>query len=835
VVFPVPGNWEHTDKPPFWAASTMLSNRYTQGMSQETVTEAEVVAICSRASARKAAEGLASSGRELHHVEAAWTVISGRPPEWQQQFFDSVYNQWLFYSTDIAPVLARRLVLHGYLVPESVHYLSRHGVPHAKAEREAATPGSDVDLDWQFFLAHGLRLFFSVEGAANGISDQEKERRTNVMTEISDESPEFRARILDETLGALLRDFSAYGVSFYLHLHRHLEPKRVEVLARQSTYVQVLYTEPTAAVALAQELLRPILAELDDVEALLSASAAVFLRRDKKSVLAQLSLLAELAKARPEFRDRIAETLDTLAISDKPDLLARALKLRGSLVESPAAAASVAEPHGEPHGATVRVPGPRRVPLAVPEAGITPVRDADELAELFGALLEHPYPGEDIVRAVDGVVRLVGVLPEAVDALVTRSWTVLLKSPYDRHGVDPRRRIAALALAWTTADRSMLGAQVSGNHLDDRSRAVVFGVLDKPAEGHRDPQFVNTIVGRDFFDVERAWRLFIEHRDSDLSSSSVVGAAAAWLDQAARWAREPDTAAPLFAGLSSAAKPDWEPRWERVVMPFGGRISRYFDVSETPKVGWIDSAAPAATAGIRDGSPAELYDLETVSIEADNLYEIAREVRHAAAAFDWARVIYGDNLDYLAAQAHPALSAARDFINVPTGTIVDALGAAREPLGAPGYSALALAASDKSAEGRARAAEAVASLAASGLLDPVLLAEQLVTLLGEGQVVATRIAVALTDTSSISAIAGWRVLEVLRILLPDILDVTGAASLLALAAKLADAYGVAIEVPPALAAKSKGNGPKPVAVRALLATRATHTALAEQAAREGSA
>ena len=67
------------------------------------------------------------------------------------------------------------------------------------------------------------------------------------------EEPAFRERLLVESREALLRDFSAKSIAWYLRMHRLADPAAHEVVASQ--HLAVLATAPSTAVGLAQDML----------------------------------------------------------------------------------------------------------------------------------------------------------------------------------------------------------------------------------------------------------------------------------------------------------------------------------------------------------------------------------------------------------------------------------------------------------------------------------------------------------------------------------------------------------------------------------------------------
>lgn len=242
--------------------------------------------------------------------------------------------------------------------------------------------------------------------------------------------------------------------------------------------------------------------------------------------------------------------------------------------------------------------------------------------------------------------------------------------------------------------------------------------------------------------------------------------------------------------------------------------------------------------GVAHGDPADhpAFDVAPVLGEAWFRVDEARAGSGYEQVAAWTAWLLRENPDTLAAQVHPVLIAATRVVNVRgVGIYLAAIGDSTGSIGAPAYSALALGAGARQAEHRAQAAEALARLAASGLLDPEAYADQLATLLAERSVQAGRCAQTLADLASISAIGGYRALQTVAALLPALVEVNGAGRLIDLAARLSEDYGTPIPVPPAWEPRLKATSALGSALRAVRDVVPHPTALALDAAAEADA
>ena len=203
------------------------------------------------------------------------------------------------------------------------------------------------------------------------------------------------------------------------------------------------------------------------------------------------------------------------------------------------------------------------------------------------------------------------------------------------------------------------------------------------------------------------------------------------------------------------------------------------------------------------------------------------------ALTEWASWLLQNNPDLLSAYFMFAGRAVLDYKNAtPVLPLLRALRESTVQVGAPSCALLGYVASAKNPEYRLAAAEAIAALFEAGLLDTGTFAETLKWALEDGMVLPNRLVATLREVSGIGVLAGWRVLQVLRLLLPMIGGLTKGGDYVRLAVELAELYGTPVEVPAELEPKMKGSTVLAKALRALAAVtpRVTEEALAAREA-----
>lgn len=248
-------------------------------------------------------------------------------------------------------------------------------------------------------------------------------------------------------------------------------------------------------------------------------------------------------------------------------------------------------------------------------------------------------------------------------------------------------------------------------------------------------------------------------------------------------------------------------------------------------VGTVDEAREAlsrATAGMSPKEAIAYEVLHTAFIpfafmpNTGEAYGWQGDFRMALA--EWASWLFQNNPDLLSANF---LFTASQCINAPdiayVPILMRALRESTVQVGAPTCTLLGYVASAKDPEYRLAAAEAIAALFEAGLLDTGTFAETLKWALEDGMVLANRLVATLREVSGIGVLAGWRVLQVLRLLLPMVDGLTKGGDYVRLAVELAELYGVAVEIPAVLEPKMKGSTVLAKSLRALAAVPARET------------
>lgn len=203
------------------------------------------------------------------------------------------------------------------------------------------------------------------------------------------------------------------------------------------------------------------------------------------------------------------------------------------------------------------------------------------------------------------------------------------------------------------------------------------------------------------------------------------------------------------------------------------------------------------------------------------------------ALTEWASWLLQNNPDLLSAYFMFAGRAALDYKNAtPVLPLLRALRESTVQVGAPTCTLLGYVASAKNPEYRLAAAEAIAALFEAGLLDASTFAKTLKWALEDGMVLPNRLVATLREVSSIGVLAGWRVLQVLRLLLAMVGGLTKGGDYVRLAVELSELYGAPVEIPAELEPKMKGSTVLAKSLRALAAVpaRKTEEALAAREA-----
>lgn len=753
-------------------------------------------------------------GADLERLLAAHRRgAAGRSSEWLEEAAGSPGGVafWHTYRS----LLAERGV---YLTTApSLEYFARRIIP-------APHPTSDETQRFfeenPTFLDHEFWEFFRVEGALPGSAlfvwmyredpsapggDFERLHSHDLVRYMATRFPHLRPRILSECLAAQRRDFSAYNARVFSRAWEALEPTREERLAAAADLIALLGAEPSSTVSLAQKALLGLVGELtvEQVDALVQASAQVLARSEKKLLRAHLRLLAALVKAHPGCAAAVS---DVVGAAEFPlDLRDRAATL---VVAPDTSEDSVDEAGAGPAGtATSDVSTQGSEPGGGTQASWTfPDTPAADLPRT-SRTAELPDDNDAVVAALHALFE---------DAAAGAALPALLT------------RISGGGIELTEADKKLLAAYwksapnwKGANQLSYLASRLLrdVEVKDAPEAGH-----------------------FRGYRRKGSEWDQRRGPVALLHEQLRVALRDKPYDKPngqdmyRFNPILTEPLEPMEVQWERQIIraPYQkpvrvvrGEYKKTDDMHET----WVIPGQTLATG--EDSLAGALANVAGVAPEFTGRLLESGDYRSSGVAYAWAAWALQHNPDILAAHAMPVLQGAFfKFPQVITAfeVIVRALGEGWRAPGAPTYSALAWASTAAQAQYRAIAAEAIARLADTGRYDPAAMAEALGYLLSNGWFGPGRVAQTLTDCASVSALAGYRVAQTITAVLPALAGIRGANAMIEALVALVGDYGMRVSVPEELRPKMKGSSAMAKALRALDALPAAPTDLACEAA-----
>jgi hypothetical protein len=644
-----------------------------------------------------------------------------------------------------------------------------------------------------------------------------------------------RERLIDIALGAFFRDWAAVDVSWFVGLHGALAPTEPELVARQATYSRLLATEHGPVVKLGLTALRTLLASGHlDVDLLLASAPAALARADKGTVSTTLGLLSDVAAAQPDSAERVAEVVATAVQHERVDVQERAIALLTTLVPDADRRRQLLEPFTEglapslrPRSAApVRVEEPAGPTLSEPDPVIVPVRDADELGELFARLIEEADDPAEIERLLDGVLRIARDRPRnGADVLARRAEELLAGYfPGAWSGEEPRADLAALALVWlrgASPGRGFLGREYGW----EGSFQTVRRLVAPPRLGRGSS--LSELLTRRTHEVAGAVHAgggtslsFPTTRTGSLSAEELMRRIDAMDPRAG--------VLPIDACVALLRVPP-EQRHE-LQLPASFRVGRFLrdqlralqdrrpdwqlvaDRGEREQRDPRHAARPTRVAwrGVDTGRRGLDGALLAVLDRTDPLSTFGPEAADGeyAARFDqvtaqWLLLLAHDP-DLLAAHAHPRLY--RGLIQNRSGSepLLEFLGRSTRPIGPPALSALLLGLSAKNGSERARAVDASIDLARRSMLDGAGLGRVFTQLLAADAVIGSRVAQAMTDANRAEPRAGDALLECLVSAVAAFEGRRDAHTFIDLLAQLATERGQVVPLPEVFVAAAAG-------------------------------
>ena len=600
---------------------------------------------------------------------------------------------------------------------------------------------------------------------------------------LSDNYSGFRDRVLTECLQAMLRDFSPANTRIFHALYRGMHPTEAENLSRFGTLVSVLGASPSTSVGLAQDMLTPLIPQLDQEQAaeLMDASATVLLRTEKKVLRAQLRLLTKLVKTRPECAAQVSALVAAAANTLPLDVQSTARKL---IIDEPVTAPNTPDAEGETGSIIIPEAAPRdREPEREAEP-LTPIADDTECVEVLLKVLEEETQETQLPR----------LLAYMVQSRKANRSIEMDKATQERIYSHNKN------LRYWDAVKDELRASLS--YLALKSYRL-------------------KLTHCDFMQKYRENYLF--SRAKSRGPQVLLQEQFAYADKPYKKELEPVVTTPLPAAQCV---------WERVAVDWSKRRNVYVAgrlVEGFP--GYVGWRKLGVTRQPKDASFAEAA-LTAVVISADysENMEKASTCRWYRLVVQWCAWLLYNNPDIFAAHMMPLMTAALYEKRVYGLEIVlTALAQSWRSLGAPAYCALGFATAAKDTGYRALAAETLATLADRDMFDTYAFSAELMQLLKDKYVPANRVVETLQDAASISPLAGWRVCQVLQGLLPVVGEINRGGALVQLLAQLAGEYGVSVEIPEVLRPKMKGSTVLAKNLRALSALGPCSTGLARQA------
>lgn len=753
-------------------------------------------------------------GADLERLLAAHRRgAAGRSGEWLEEAAGSPGGVafWHTYRS----LLAER---GAYLTTApSLEYFARRIIP-------APHPTSDETQRFfeenPTFLDHEFWEFFRVEGALPGSAlfvwmyredpsapggDFERLHSHDLVRYMATRFPHLRPRILSECLAAQRRDFSAYNARVFSRAWEALEPTREEKVAAASDLIALLGAGPSSTVSLAQKALLGLVGELtvEQVGALVQASAQVLARSEKKLQRAHLRLLAALVKAHPGCAAAVSDVAGAaefpLDLRDRAAALVVAPDTSGDSVDEAGAgpagtATSDASTQGsEPGGGTQASWTFPDTPAAdLPRTSRTAElpTDNDAVVAALHALFEDAAAGVALPALLTRISGGGIELTEADKALLAKYW----RSAPNWKGANQLSYLASRLLR----DVEVKDAPEAGHFRGYRRKGSEW-------EQHRGPVQL----------LHEQLRVALRDKPYDKPNGQDM------------YRFDPILTEPL-----EPMDVQWERQiirapYQKPVRVVHGDYDKTDDMHET----WVIPGQTLATG--EDSLAVALANVAGVAPEFTGRLLESGDYRSSGVAYAWAAWALQHNPDILAAHAMPVLQGAFfKFPQVITAfeVVVRALGEGWRAPGAPTYSALAWASTAAQAQYRAIAAEAIAGLADTGRYDPAAMAEEIGYLLSNGWFGPGRVAQTLTDCASVSALAGYRVAQTIAVLLPSLVGVRGANGMVEVLVALAGDYGMGVPVPEELRPKMKGSSALAKALRALDALPDAPTDLAREAA-----
>ena len=674
---------------------------------------------------------------------------------------------------------------------------------------------------------------------------------------LAEHFPQYRARIEEECLQALLRDYAPQNARVFSRAFEALTavPKglrggerqqalaaQAQSYARHGTLIPALLASPVATTAaVGAQMLQSILqvcapsggsapagqvpltaGELQTLVAeALPAAAQLLFRREKKLMTAGLKVLELSVRAVPgravEVSGYVQDAVEVLPLELKDR--ARKLCLGTAPAQPSSTQLASAQPASDQQPRSVQIPDVPALGLsasevnaalnAAPQAGRASeatrdaIRNDRDCEELLFALYHLNEREQSVLRIPALLNYLHRVHQEGRIIEFSPAFQKHLRRYLSRAWHDGRDQLRYLAYR-------LLVQHVHASDPDPQAALAEYTGRFQGADFHFKgyPR-----KGSEYWAYRSPTALFHEQLrvafgDQPYSSEGAAGQG--------------------FAPLLAEPLPAVERSFERTVIRFKSyrealpKVLRgEYEVNDSTYELWQVPGEEPATE--RSTFTAAAYTVAGARAEYPGRSLEHTEVPSVALICGWYAWAMRHNPDLLAAQYKPLLSVYQFSRLHGFEEVLQALGAAERALGVPSYNFLAWASVVYAPERRALTAETIALLIDRGNWDAHLFARELGYLLEHGWFGVNRLVQTLNDVASLSPLAGWSIFQTVRQILPVLPQVRQSAPIVKLAVELAELYGTPVEIPAELEPKMKGSTVMAKALRALAAVPARET------------
>lgn len=262
--------------------------------------------------------------RVWHLEEPAWRLLAARRVDWLQG-----WAEWVVGENSRSWLYVRTLAREGFIAkPETADYtIAMIGCvwPDSPLGLLRADPGLLDDEVWRLFTVEGAG---ENSLAARDKYSQDERSWSYALHTLCSEGKLDRDRLLDDSLGALNRDFAQFRAGWFAHFHEALSPTLEERAARIDGYLALLASPIPPTVSFALKALT-VLDKADRLpaEAYVGHVAPALGAREKGTVKSTLRLLDRAARHNPAVASAVAALSCEAMLHESPDVQEAGFKL----------------------------------------------------------------------------------------------------------------------------------------------------------------------------------------------------------------------------------------------------------------------------------------------------------------------------------------------------------------------------------------------------------------------------------------------------------------------------------------------------------------------------